>query len=434
MNVREVALRMLLDYEANGKYVNLSLASHSADNFTPDERRLLTTLLYTTVEHKLTYDYYIAYFTKDSADKLSDRTRNILRLGICQLVALSGIPPYAAVNETVKLTKNPGERSLVNGVLRSISRAEELPLPPKEKNFRRYLSVKYSIPLKTVKHFVSELGEEETERILECFNKRPRLSLTVNTTRISASALVKKLCDGGYEASRAAFSPITVHISDSQNPTKLPGFSEGEMFVQDEASAIAASVLAPKEGERIIDVCSAPGGKSFALAILSEDKALVRSYDLHESKLSLINEGISRLGLTSVTAGVRDASLVAEEDVEAFDAVLCDVPCSGLGVIAKKPDIRYKDISAAEELPELQGRILSASSAYLKRGGRLVYSTCTLNKKENLDVVLKFLSENSDFYLEDFSLGALKSSGGCLTLYPHIHNTDGFFIAKLRKK
>ena len=165
MNVRNTALRLLLEYEASGKYVNLSLSSHMTDGLSREERALLTSLLYTTVEHKLTYDYYIAAFTKKSADKLSDHTRAILRLGICQLVDMDRIPAHSAVNETVKLAKNPGERSLVNAVLRAVAKAEELPLPQREKNAARYLSVKYSIPLATVKHFIRSLGEESAEEL-----------------------------------------------------------------------------------------------------------------------------------------------------------------------------------------------------------------------------------------------------------------------------
>lgn len=432
MNVRNTALRLLLEYEASGKYVNLSLSSHMTDGLSREERALLTSLLYTTVEHKLTYDYYIAAFTKKSADKLSDHTRAILRLGICQLVDMDRIPAHSAVNETVKLAKNPGERSLVNAVLRAVAKAEELPLPQREKNAARYLSVKYSIPLSTVKHFIRSLGEESAEELFISFNKTAPLTLTVNTTKISREDFIKKLEELGYTPTRAEFSDISVRLSKTVNPKEIPGFSEGEFFVQDEASSLAPQILSLDGGERFIDVCSAPGGKSFALAILKNDKAYIESCDIHESKLSLIRSGAERLGLSSVNVIARDAREERPELFGSFDGVLCDVPCSGLGVISKKPDLRYKDINDTE-LCALQLEILSASAKYLRTGGTLIYSTCTLNDAENTNIVKEFLSGNPDFSAEDFEIGALKSECGTLTLYPHIHKTDGFFIAKIRK-
>ena len=204
MRARECALRLLLEYEASGKYANLSLSSHVLDSVPADERGFVTSLFYTAVEHKLTYDYYIAAFAKRSADKLSEHTKNVLRLGICQLVDMKNIPDFAAVNETVKLSKNPGERAFVNGVLRAVSSAEELPLPPREKNAARYLSVKYSVPVPTVKHFISMLGEDGTEALLKKFNETAPLTLTVNTLKISVEDFIKKL----------GSKIVTLHVSD----------------------------------------------------------------------------------------------------------------------------------------------------------------------------------------------------------------------------
>lgn len=434
MNIREIALKLLMDYEECGKYVNLSLNSHIADGLGGEDRARLTALLYTTVEHKLTYDYYIAALSGRGIEKLTDHTKCILRLGLCQIVDMDNIPDFAAVNETVKLAKNPGERSLVNGILRrAVREKDSLPLPKKEKNAARYYSVAYSLPLATVKHFIGELGEDEAVKLFETFNSQPPISLTVNTLKISVDDFIAELEKQGYTATRVKFSPITVTLSGAANPRKIKGFEEGWFYVQDEASAIAALALSAKSGDTVIDVCSAPGGKSFASAILSSDKARIHSFDLHESKLSLITDTADRLGIRSVTASVRDALTPDESLIGTADKLLCDVPCSGLGVIAKKPDLRYKDISATTELPPLQLDILTASSQYLKKGGELVYSTCTLNPHENDEVVHKFLDQNPDFTLVDFSVGSLKSEDGMLTLWPHIHNTDGFFISKLRK-
>ncbi len=434
MNLREIALKLLVDYEECGKYVNLSLSSHLADGLSGEDRARLTALLYTSVEHKLTYDYYIAALSGRGLDKISNRTKCILRLGLCQIVDMDKIPDFAAVNETVKLAKNPGERSFVNGILRRAAREKDsLPLPNKDKNAARYYSVLYSLPLPTVKHFICELGEDEAVRLFEAFNSSAPISLTVNTLKISVDDFISELKKQGYTATRVKFSPITVKLSEPVNPRNLKGFEEGWFYVQDEASAIAALALSVKSGQTLVDVCSAPGGKSFASAIISSDTARIHSFDLHRSKLSLITDTAKRLGLKSVAASARDALTPDESLLGKADKLLCDVPCSGLGVIAKKPDLRYKDISAAVDLPPLQLDILTASSRYLKTGGELVYSTCTLNSRENAEVVLKFLELNSDFVPVDFAVGSLKSDNGMLTLWPHIHNTDGFFISKLRK-
>lgn len=434
MTVREIALKLLLDFEDSEKYANLALSSHLTDNLTPKEMGLLTSLFYTAVEHMITYDYYIGAITARSLDKISSHTKAVLRLGLAQIFHIDSVPDFAAVNESVKLCKNGGERSLVNAALRTAVRLKDTPpMPNKDKNAARYYSVYYSLPLATVKHFMTKLGEEESVKLFDAFSKRPDTTLTVNTLKSTPESLAEKLQNAGYNATRASFSPVSVRVTGAFDPRSADGFSDGEFFVQDEASAIAALTLDPIAGDLIIDVCSAPGGKSMLAAILSADSGRLICCDLHESKLSLIESTKKRLGLKSVEVLMRDATTPDEALFGKADRVICDVPCSGLGVIAKKPDLRYKDIAKSDTLPPLQLEILSASAKYLKPGGTLVYSTCTLNDAENGDVVQKFLEQNPDFYAEDFSVGSLASFGGMLTLYPHIHNTDGFFVAKIRK-
>ncbi len=436
MTVFQIAHRLLTQYEAGGAYVNLSLNSHLTDGLSKEKKASLTALLYKSVEKKLTYDYYISALSKRSIDKINPNTRDILRIGLCALLDMRSIPDHAAVNEAVNLAANKSERSFVNGILRAAAREKEnLPLPDKEKNAPRYYSVYYSIPLATVKYFISLLGEESAIELFEYVNSSQRkVTLTVNTRKISVSDFIDKLERSGYKATRAKYSPVSVTVFDSFNPKDAHGFDFGEFFVQDEASALCATALGAKIGELIVDVCSAPGGKSFLLAVMADDKADIRSFDIHQSKLSLISSGAERLGLSSVSVTPRDATLPDAALFGKADRVLCDVPCSGLGVLAKKPDLRYKDITALSELSSLQYEILSASSKYLKAGGELVYSTCTVRKEENEEIFEKFLSENDDFERVDFSFGELSSKNGMLTLYPHINGTDGFFISKLRKK
>ena len=435
MNIRQIALRILDEYEVGGKFINLALSTHLTDGLSREEKAALTALLYTTVEHKLSYDYYICALSGRSLGQIESHTLNILRLGLCQILDMKSIPDFAAVNESVKLAANPGEKSFVNGILRAaVRRKDDLPMPPEEKNYRRYLSVKYSFPLAVVKHFDSLFGRESTERILDFYNNTKYTDITVNTNKISLSDYQRKLSDRGIESETNTLSPVSLRLWGSVNPERLPGFADGLFFVQDRASSVSACILSAECGDRIIDVCSAPGGKSFAAAILSENTGEIYSFDLHESKLSLISSGAERLGLSSVKVGQRDALEPDPVLVGTADRVICDAPCSGLGVLGKKPDLRYKDISDTSELSRLQSAILKASSTYLKVGGYMVYSTCTLNPEENEKVVKDFLDNNPDFEASAFTVGDIECENGMLTLLPHVHMTDGFFMAKIRRK
>ena len=436
MTVRELTLSLLCDYEINGKYVNLSLSSHLTDKLSADERRFLTVLLYTTVERKITYDYYIGAISGRSLDKIDLTTLNALRMGMCQLVHIDSVPDHAAVNETVALGRNPGEKSFINAVLRKAVKLKEegkMPMPPREKKVSRYLSVAYSFPLWLVKHFISLYGEEDTEKLLERFNTARYTDLTVNLAVTDKNALTEALALQGYSPVSHVDSAMTVRLYESVNPKKLAGFDEGHFFVQDAACVISIEALGVVDGDKIIDVCACPGGKSFAAAILTPNGS-VTSFDIHESKLSLIEDGAKRLGLANVTADVCDAVYPKQELFGSFDKVICDVPCSGLGVLGKKPDIRHRDNQSLQNLPELQYAILEASANYLKEEGTIIYSTCTLNPDENERVVARFLSEHSEYRAVDFSVGDISSNGGMLTLIPHVHGTDGFFIAKIRKE
>lgn len=435
MTVRELTLSLLGDCEANGKYVNLSLSSRRTDGLSAEERSFLTVLLYTVAERKITYDYYITAISGRSLDKIDPTTLNILRIGMCQIADIASVPDHAAVNETVSLARNPGEKSFVNGVLRQAVRLKEqgaLPLPKREKKVSRYLSVAYSFPHWLVKHFIALYGEADTERLLDRFNNARYTDLTVNLTRTDRKALVGMLEGAGYTVIPSVETSLSIRLEGSVNPRVLPGFEDGLFFVQDTACAVSTEALGISEGDRIIDVCACPGGKSFAAAICSRGE--VYSFDIHDSKLSLVEDGASRLGLDSITVGECDATKPREELFSSFDKVICDVPCSGLGVLGKKPDIRHRDNQSLQELPELQYNILSASANYLKCGGVILYSTCTLNPDENEGVVARFLDSHPEFSPVDFTVGDISSEGGMLTLLPHVHGTDGFFIAKLRKE
>ena len=434
MNIRKLALDLLLKYEVSETYINLALSSHSADSLTREERAQLTALLYTTVERKLTYDYYISAISGRSLEDIDPYTKNVLRLGICQILEMNSVPDFAAVNESVKLARNKGEAGFVNALLRSVVRQKDcLPLPREDKNYRRYLSVKYSFPLWIVKTLDKLYGREATEKLLISFNENKYTDLTVNTMKTTAEELSLALAERGIETVPSVSPTHSIRIPRSVNPEHLPGFNEGHFFVQDGACVISALALDTKAGEKVIDVCSCPGGKSFITAILMGGEGEIHSFDLHESKLSLIAEGADRLGIDIIDIDCVDATEPREDLFGKADKVICDAPCSGLGVLAKKPDLRYKSEESVLDLPELQLSILKESAKYLKVGGEILYSTCTLRREENEEVVEKFLECNPEFTKIDFIAENIKSAYGMVTLTPHVHNTDGFFMAKLKK-
>jgi 16S rRNA (cytosine967-C5)-methyltransferase len=435
MNIRQIALRILDEYETGGKYINLALSSHLTDGLSREEKAALTALLYTTVERKLSYDYYILSLSKRSEGDIDIHTKNILRLGLCQLLDMRSIPDYAAVNETVKLTRGQGERAFVNGVLRAASRQKDsLPMPDEKKKALRFLSVKYSFPLATVRHFNNLYGREATEEILRFYNEEKYTDITVNTTKISVVDYQSSLASAGIFAEENESVQGSLRIFGSVNPEGLPGFGEGHFFVQDRASAISAQALSPNAGDLIVDVCAAPGGKSLAAAINTADMAEIHSFDLHDSKLSLIEKSAQRLGIDIISVAERDARSPDEKLLGTADRVLCDVPCSGLGVMAKKPEIRYKKLADFERLPEIQLEILEKSSAYVKVGGVLVYSTCTVLPEENEQNVKAFLSSHPEFEPVDFCVGGKQSENGMMSLSPDEDGMDGFFIAKMMRR
>ena len=431
-NIRKIAFELLRSYEEEGRYVNLLLSSSKVKLLSKEERGALTALLYTVVEKKITYDYFLSAFSKRPSSEIDPYVRDIIRIGMCQILDMKSIPDFAAVNESVKLARHKGEAGFINAVLRAAVRSKDaLPYPKREKNEARYLSVYYSIPVQTVKLFMEIVGEDECEALIRAMSNERGLSITVNENKISRDTLLEKLLPLGAKAS--PYTENGIVFEKSISPKELSGFSEGEFFVQDEASRIEALALDVKEGQRIIDVCSAPGGKAFAAAIKTGSEGSVHAFDIHESKLSLIKDGAQRLGLANITVGVRDAAKPDESLFYSFDRVICDVPCSGLGVFAKKPDLRYKDVSAISALPTLQYEILEKSALYLKAGGVLVYSTCTVNPLENEAVTDKFIAAHPEFSYEGADIRGLDFSKGRITLLPHKNGTDGFYIAKLRK-
>ena len=442
-NPRLLALKTLMSAERQGKYINLaSDISIKGADMSETDTALFTSLVYGVTERKITLDHVISCMAAKGTKHIEPRVLCILRLGLYQLIYLDKIPSHAAVNETVGMCQSKGECSFVNAILRNYIRdgARRVSFPDKEKEPTKYLSLTYSVPAWICDSLASDYGFENAEGILSAFSgEAPSATLRVNTLKTTREAFCRALAQTNTESRETSYSSAGVKLSEGAKITALSGFDVGEFFVQDEASQICIEVLSPKPDETVIDTCSCPGSKSFGAAIEMQNKGKVYSFDLHENKLSLVEKSALRLGITIIECEARDGRNPNDKLYGKADRVICDVPCSGFGVMAKKPDIRYKRKEDVEALAPLGASILSESAKYLKDGGVLVYSTCTMRREENEEVVEAFLSTHPDFSLIPFEIKSKSEhtpdikSEGMLTLMPHIHKTDGFFIAKLQK-
>lgn len=437
-NVRLLAQRILARCEQDRVYSNLVLDTAIRRHaLSEPDRALLTALVYGVLENKLLLDYLISRLTDRPLDELDTEVVLLLRLGLYQLRLMDRIPDHAALYETVALAPRRS-RGFVNALLRRYTReGAAIELPDREREPIRALSVRYSFPEPLCERFVASFGVTRTERIFASANQTPPLTLRVNTRKISPDALRDKLTAAGYTVLPALHAPDALRLPGG-NPTSLPGFAEGEFFVQDEASQLCVEAVGiPQSTDRplfVLDCCACPGSKTFGMAVALGQSGHVTACDLHQNKLSLIEKGAARLGLDNITTLARDARDYNEAWDSAADFVLCDVPCSGFGVLAKKTEIRYKDTSALAPLPEIQLAILENAARYVRPGGVLVYSTCTVFSEENEGNVARFLSRHGEFRPTDFTVGDLCSRDGQLLLLPDEHGTDGFFMAKFTKE
>ena len=376
-------------------------------------------------------DFYIDYYCKS---KLEPKLRDIMRIAVYQLLFLDRIPARAAVDEAVNMCKKNGlakASGLANAVLRKISdNITELPEIP-GKGSAHHLAVKYSHPEWFVDYIIKHKSYDFTEAFLAANNSEPGLDIQVNTLKISVDEYAALLDEHGISYIRE--KPDGCFILKGGSAVSLPGFDEGLFYVQDKAARLAADIAGAKPGMKVLDCCSSPGGKSFASAIAMKNQGDITSCDIHEKKLRLVRTGAERLGVEIISTLPMDARKFEENMAESFDLVIADVPCSGMGVIAKKPEIRKKQWDEIENLPKIQKDILNNVSGYVAPGGTILYSTCTIIQEENEDVVQSFVSENKNFVLEPFELGDIRAEEGMYTFWPNIDNTDGFFAAKLRR-
>lgn len=376
-------------------------------------------------------DYYIDLNSK-SASKIEPKVRDIMRSGAYQLIFMDKIPASAAVNESVSLCKKLGysrASGFCNAVLRKIaSSADKLPEPP-GKGTAQYLSVKYSHPQQLAQYIVDRRGYDAAEAFLAADNTIPDTCLQVNTLKITPDELMARLLAESIPCSMHPWLPNCIVTAGSVS--SMPGFDEGLFYVQDPAAKCAVLAAALEPGMYVLDSCAAPGGKSFAAAIAMRNEGSIDSCDLHDKKIRLISEGAQRLGLSCINAFLHDAR---EPFYRQYDAIIADVPCSGYGVIRKKPEIRYKPLEDSASMPAIQAAILENLSQYVKPGGVIVYSTCTVLERENEDVVKAFLRAHAEFSAEGFTLpNGETAADGYITFWPDIHGTDGFFVSKLRR-
>lgn len=400
------------------------------------DRALCTAMCYGVMQNMLLLDAAVGSFSSVRVNKLEPKVLDILRLSAYQILFMDRIPDSAAVNEGVRICKKLGyarASGLVNAVLRKIAANKALCLEPKGGTPAESLSLKYSHPLALTEYFISAIGEEQTEQLLAAHNAPVPITLQVNTLKTDTQSLARELAGLGLDVQRHGFLPDCL-VLQSGSVSSLESFRRGEFYVQDAAAMLSVMAAAPKSGDRVLDVCSAPGGKSFAAALLSGGGAKICSCDIHENKLVRIRQGAQRLGIVSLETFCADARVCRDEWLGAFDVVIADVPCSGLGVIRKKPDIRYKNMAAFDALPAIGLDILRNVSRYVRPGGVLLFSTCTVRREENAGVAEAFLRGHEDFAAEAFSLpGIGEYPEGMAQLWPHIHGTDGFFFAKLRR-
>lgn len=441
MDAREVALLTLHTCERQGGWSDAVLKKQLAQaGLDRRDAALATQICFGVQQNRLLLDYYLSRFSNVPLKRMESKVIQALRIGLYQMLFLSRVPHSAAVNSAVELTrihcKNARAAGLVNAVLRNLERSmDRLPVIDSS-DPAAYFSTLYSHPKWLVEEWIARLGQEQAARLLACNNTPVPVTAQVNTCRISTTALLARLSDVGVDAQLHPWLKDCLILRDTGDLEGLEAFEQGLFYVQDTASRLAVLVADARPDMRVLDACAAPGGKSFAMAMAMQDKGELISCDLHPHKKKLMQAGADRLGLSCMHPQTADATVFRPEWEGAFDLVLADVPCSGLGVIRKKPDIRYKDPEPLAGLPDVQRKILNNVARYVKTGGVLLYSTCTLRTEENEAVVCDFLSERTDFTAQSFTLpGPIgEVEEGMITLWPHRHDTDGFFIAKLRRQ
>lgn len=417
MDDRFLAYKILSKIERDKAYSNIAVDAVLNQNEV-SSAPFVCALVYGVIERKITLDYYLSQFLTQPLKKLNPQVLTILRMGVYQIKYMDKVPVSAAVNESVKLSKKVKcafASGLINSVLRKIA-SNEIELPNTDNKIYN-MSVAYSCPESLVTHFVNDYGYINAENILKASVGAVPIFLRVNTLKTTSNELVDILAKECVTA-KSLGNGTTLEVIDGGAVFKTDAYKKGYFHAQDLASQDCISNLAPQKNDIVFDMCAAPGGKSFTMAEMMENQGKIYSFDLYDHKIKLINDGAKRLGIDIINAHIGDAS-VYNPDLPKADKILCDVPCAGLGVIRRKPEIKYKDFGFVDKLCELQYNILNNASLYLKDKGVLMYSTCSLSKKENEEVCRRFLDEHKDF-----------RNDGIVTMFPYEKRSDGFFFAR----
>ena len=440
VTARQAAVEILLQVLKDGAYTNIAINKYLRSHALPDvERRLLTELVYGTIKALGTIDWYLTQCVTRPLAKIEAPILNVLRLGVYQLCYMDKIPSAAAVNEAVKLARlysHEGSAKFVNGVLRGFLRKkDELEFPSEEEDEAGYLALKLLHPRWLVKKWLQQFGREATEKLCAFNNTPAPVCLRVNTLVADREALMHDLRAAGAEVRASLWSKDGI-VCD-----KLPALNDvfaklkRDFYIQDESSMLVAEILSPKPGERVVDMCSAPGGKTTHVAQVMGDQGEIFAGDIHEHKIKLIEENANRLGITIIKAQQRDASVFDEFLAGKADRVLVDAPCSGLGVLRRRAEARWRKTRAdIRPLPKLQLQILENGARYVKEKGLLVYSTCTIEPSENHYVVAAFLEKHPDWEYAGVKHPISGKLLDELQLLPHVDGIDGFFICALRRK
>ncbi len=433
---RLTAFEALLKIEQEGAYSNLAVAN-AIREYRPDNEAFVRNLVYGVLQQKILIDYWLDAFVKSGVRKVKPRARVLLRMGLYQIEFMDSVPDYAAVSETVQLSRKkcPGFSGLINGVLRSCLReTEKRALPDPEKDPAAHLSVKYSYSRDLTELWLGRFGQKRAEALMAAGNQTPPLTICVNTLKITADKLSDILEETGFSVRKPEVDGMPPEQAEAVKAHALfvsgngvmdtEEFHNGLFYVQDISSMRAVAALSPHPGQRILDVCAAPGGKSLFASLLMEDEGLIQSCDIYDHKLRLIKNTAARLGIHRIQTVNQDASELYPEFSECADAVIVDVPCSGLGVVRRKPEIKWKMTKdSIQELPLLQYRILDNAAQYVRKNGRLLYSTCTISKEENEELADRFLKTHSDF----------TKVAEC-QLFPDTDDSDGFYFCIMEKK
>lgn len=445
MSAREIALTVLIDITENGNFSHMAInrTLNQYQYLEKQDRALVTRICEGTLERLITLDYILDGYSSVKVKKMKPFIRNLLRMSVYQIKYMTQIPDSAACNEAVKLAKKRGFGNLsgfVNGVLRNVIRnPEKIVFPDEKKEEKRYISVLYSVPEWLAEQLINQYGYEEAKQFFEAVFLDNKTTLRCNTDKITTDELKKLLEASKVTVEPGTYLPYALKIGDYNYLSDMDSFKKGYFLIQDESSMLVGAVSGVKRGDTVIDVCAAPGGKSLHMAELLKASGQVEARDLSEVKVNLIRENIGRLEYQNIITREANALIIDRESIEKADIVIADLPCSGLGVIGKKPDIKYNMTAKKQkDLVDLQRAILGIVHQYVKKGGTLLYSTCTVNKEENVGNV-RWFTEHHDFRLESLdpflppSLINETTGEGYLQLLPGIHDTDGFFIARLKR-